>query len=150
MKIWSLENLELVKTIKAHSSTIIGVKPWKNYVISGGRDHILKKWQFEDNTLVEELTIRIPDMERFFISEDFIIVSNHDGLISVLNAEDFKHINGDVSIFIHKNQINRKDIKHLNEYISDDLRDAIEKITRDYSQVKYERKSFTTVILSKS
>ena len=48
LKLWSLENLSLIKTIKAHSSTIIGAKPWKNYVISGGRDHVLKKWRFED------------------------------------------------------------------------------------------------------
>ena len=92
LKLWSLDNLSLIKVIKAHSSTIIGAKPWKNYIISGGRDHVLKKWQFENEDLVEETRTKVPDMERFFISDSYIIVSNHDGLIQVLDAENFKFV----------------------------------------------------------
>ncbi len=113
LKLWSLDNLSLIKTIKAHSSTIIGAKPWKNYIISGGRDHALKKWRFENESLVEEIRIKIPDMERFFISDNHIIISNHDGLISVLDAEDFKfikYLNIDNSRLI-------KAIKKANKYL---------------------------------
>jgi len=113
LKLWSLDKLALIKTIKAHSSTIIGAKPWRNYVISGGRDHILKKWRFEEEDLVEESKTKVPDMERFFISENYIIVSNHDGLLSVLNAENFsfvKYLNIENSRLI-------RSIKKANKYL---------------------------------
>ena len=113
LKLWSLENLSLIKTIKAHSSTIIGAKPWKDCVISGGRDHVLKKWRFEDEDLVEDTRIKVPDMERFFISDNYIIVSNHDGLIQVLDAENFKFVK-----FLNiENSRLIKAIKKANKYL---------------------------------
>ncbi len=88
IKLWSLKTLELLQSKRAHSSTIIGAKPWRNYIISASRDQFLKKWKLENNKLVEVDKVRIPDLERFFIADDIIITAHHNGLISIYRAED--------------------------------------------------------------
>ncbi|MCK4971689.1 MAG: hypothetical protein KAS52_00060 [Candidatus Heimdallarchaeota archaeon] len=88
IKLWSLKTLELLQSKRAHSSTIIGAKPWSNYIISASRDQFLKKWKLEDNKLIEVDKVKIPDLERFFIADDIIITAHHDGLISIYRAED--------------------------------------------------------------
>jgi len=87
-KVWSLKTLELLQSKRAHSSTIIGGKPWRSYIISAGRDQFLKKWELKENKLFEVDKIKIPDLERFFIADDIIITAHHDGLISIYRAED--------------------------------------------------------------
>ncbi|MHA2357449.1 MAG: hypothetical protein ACXABK_01600 [Candidatus Heimdallarchaeaceae archaeon] len=92
LRIWSLESFELLSSVKAHSSSIVGAKPWRNYVFSASRDQMLKKWKFEKGELVEDSRIKIPDIERFYICEDHIIVSNHYGLLSLYRTEDLTHV----------------------------------------------------------
>ncbi|MHA1953483.1 MAG: hypothetical protein ACW96U_06025 [Candidatus Heimdallarchaeaceae archaeon] len=92
LKLWSLKDFSLIFSKRAHSSAIIGGKPWRNYVISASRDYNLKKWKFKDNELTEERRTKIPGMERFFLCGDLIIVTDQDGLISILNAEDFSKV----------------------------------------------------------
>ncbi len=87
-KVWSLKTLELLQSKRAHSSTIIGAKPWRSYIISAGRDQFLKKWELKENKLFEVDKIRIPDLERFFIADDIIVTAHHDGLISIYRVED--------------------------------------------------------------
>lgn len=88
IKLWSIKTLELLQSKRAHSSTIIGAKPWNNYIISASRDQFLKKWKLKDNKLIEVDKVKIPDLERFFIADDIIITTHHDGLISIYGAED--------------------------------------------------------------
>ena len=89
LKVWSLNTLELQQSKRAHSSTIIGAKPWRRYILSASRDQFLKKWKLDENKLVEVDKIRISDLERFFIVDDIIITTHYDGLISIYRAEDF-------------------------------------------------------------
>lgn len=88
IKLWSLDDFSLLSSKKAHSTTIIGAKPWKNQLISAGRDNMLKKWILEEDNLVEEARLKIPDMDNFFIFNDCILISNHDGLISILDSSN--------------------------------------------------------------
>jgi len=88
IKLWSLKTFELLQSKRAHSSTIIGAKPWRNYIVSASRDQFLKKWKLEDSKLIEVDKVKIPDLERFFIADDIIITTHHDGLISIYRAED--------------------------------------------------------------
>jgi WD40 repeat protein len=92
IKLWSLDDFNLLSSTKAHSTTIIGTKPWKNRLISGSRDNLLKKWVLEGNNLVEEARLRVPDIDNFFIFDDWIVVSNHDGLVSIFDANGFDNI----------------------------------------------------------
>ncbi len=92
LKVWSLKTLELLQSKKAHSSTIIGAKPWRDYIISASRDQLLKKWKLENNKLILVDRIKIPDLERFFIEDDIIITAHHDGLVSIYSAEDLEFV----------------------------------------------------------
>jgi len=113
IKLWSLDDFNLLSTNKAHSSTIIGAKPWKNRLISAGRDNMLKRWIIEEKKLVEEARLKIPDMDNFFIFNDWIVISNHDGLVSIINANDFTSIK---HLKITKSQA-IKSIKKSSHYI---------------------------------
>ncbi|MCG3222610.1 MAG: hypothetical protein H7641_14620 [Candidatus Heimdallarchaeota archaeon] len=115
LKLWSLKDFSLIFSKRAHSSAIIGAKPWKNYVISASRDHMLKKWKFKNGKLLEEIRIKIPGMERFFLCDDLIIITDQYGLISILKAEDF-------SKFKHNAIVKKKlirAIKKASKYIKD-------------------------------
>ena len=92
LKFWSLKDFSLVLSKKAHASTIVGSKPWKDFVISASRDQILKKWKFQDNKLIEEKRTKIPDLDRFFLCDDFIIIIDLHGLMTILSANDFSQI----------------------------------------------------------
>lgn len=115
LKLWSLKDFSLIYSKKAHSSAIIGGKPWKNYVISASRDHMVKKWKFKDGKLIEEMRIKFPGMEKFFLCGDLIIITDQYGLMSILNAEDFSKIRYNT---IDKKKLIRA-IKKAGKYIKD-------------------------------
>ncbi|MBY8999873.1 MAG: hypothetical protein KGD64_03070, partial [Candidatus Heimdallarchaeota archaeon] len=75
LKVWSLKTLALRLSKRAHSSSIIGAKPWRKYIFSAGRDQFLKKWEWNGDELIEIEKINIPDLERFFIVDDILITT---------------------------------------------------------------------------
>jgi WD40 repeat protein len=132
LKIWSLKDFSLVLSKKAHASTIIGSKPWKEFVFSASRDQILKKWKFHDEKLIEEKRMKIPDLDKFFLCDDLIIIIDQHGLMSILKADDFSQIGNNV---INKKRLVkaiRKAGKHIKDYENKDPYTVLFNIARRY------------------
>jgi len=93
VKLWSLFDFKLLCSKKAHSSSLVKIEPWNEFLFTAGHDEVLKKWRVENDSLVEVKRIHIPKLERFFIIDNYILVSNNDGLITFLDIKNLEIIN---------------------------------------------------------
>ena len=130
LKIWSLEDYRLVAKKKAHSSTIIGAKPWKDTILSAGRDHILKKWKLENDILIEIDKTKISDLERFFVIENLIVAIHHDGLISLYSAETLEFFDYLVINSSSVLKAMKKATRKIRDYKGKDARFLLQKYSR--------------------
>ncbi|UJG42337.1 MAG: hypothetical protein K9W46_07960 [Candidatus Heimdallarchaeum endolithica] len=87
IRLWSWDNLSLLQSQQVHGSVVINIEFLDEYIITGGRDRLLKKWTFSKGEFHLEKQIKIPYLEEFFVFDDNILISCSDGSISIYDSD---------------------------------------------------------------
>jgi len=117
INLWDLEKQMLIKTIKAHSSSINSIKFSKdgNLFTTCANDTVIKVWHFNSNKLIESIKISsVPKISIFNREENGVLIFTEDG--DVLEKK-FKHKK--ITRIFNKND------KFLDAILSEDLNKII-------------------------
>lgn len=84
IKLWAIDKkFKQIASFNAHAGNVFKVIGHKDYFFSIGTDNYLKKWEIKGNKVNLVRTLKVENIENFFIISDFILLTTSDGLISL-------------------------------------------------------------------
>ncbi|MHA1203801.1 MAG: hypothetical protein ACTSRR_03440 [Candidatus Heimdallarchaeaceae archaeon] len=87
IRLWSWDNFSLLQSQQVHGSVVINIDFLGDYIITGGRDRLLKKWSFSEGKFHLVKQVKIPYLEEFFVFDDKVLISCSDGSISIYDSD---------------------------------------------------------------